>query len=75
MTNTVFDLHGKYVRQLKAYLTGIGYNENRDYADAPYSVPLALSGKHSLVFNDGKAASNAQLRWTALAGKGFRESA
>lgn len=75
MTNTTFDLHGKYVRQLKAYLAGIGYNENRDYVDAPYSLQLALSGKHNLVFNETKAASNADVRWAALAGKGFRESA
>jgi hypothetical protein len=74
MTNTTFDLHQKYVRQLKAYLAGIGYNEHRDYVDAPYSVPLAASGKHNLVFNDSKAAANASLRWTALARNGFKEA-
>ena len=74
MANISFDLHGKYVRQLKAYLAGIGYNETRDYVDAPYSVGLASSGKHNLVFHEAKAAENADLRWTALAGKGFKEA-
>jgi len=74
MKNTTFDLHGKYVRQLKGYLAGLGYYENRDYVDAPYSVPLASSGKHDLVFNDSKVAANASLRWTGLARNGFKEA-
>ena len=74
MSNTSFDLRGKFTKQLKAYLAGIGYNEDRDYVDAPYSVSLAASGKHELVFNDGKAATTAKLRWTALSDNGFSEA-
>lgn len=74
MTNTTFNLHQKYARQLKGYLAGIGYKEHRDYVDAPYSVPLAASGKHDLVFNDSKAAADASLRWATLALNGFKEA-
>jgi hypothetical protein len=74
MSTTSFDLRGKFTKQLKAYLAGIGYNEDRDYVDAPYSVSLAASGKHELVFNDVKAATNAKLRWTALSDNGFSEA-
>ena len=74
MPNTSFDLHGKYVKQLKGYLAGIGYNENRDYIDAPYSVRLAADGKHELIFNEAKAGVNAKLRWTTLSTNGFKEA-
>lgn len=74
MTSISFDLHGKFSRQLKAYMAGIGYNETRDYVEGPYSTKAAADGKHTLVFSETKAAENAERRWTALAAKGFKEA-
>lgn len=73
MESIAFDMHGKSVMQLKSYMAGIGYNEVRDYVDAPYSRAVASSGKHCLEFRESKAAANADFRWSALAQKGFKE--
>ena len=74
MANTSFDLYGKFVRQLKSYLAGLGYNEGRDYADVAYSPEIAAAGKHQLAFRDSKAGAAAKSRWAALRDKGFKEA-
>jgi hypothetical protein len=74
MTYTSFDLYGKSARQLKSYLAGLGYNESRDYSDAPYSRTVDAAGNHEIAFQDKSAGANARLRWIALRDKGFKEA-
>jgi hypothetical protein len=74
MANTSFDLYGKSVLQLKSYLSGLGYNEGRDYSEVAYSRTVVASGKHEMAFLDKSASANAKLRWIALREKGFKEA-
>jgi hypothetical protein len=74
MAITSFDLYGKFSRQLKSYLAGLGYNEGRDYTAAPYSPNAAAAGHFEINFRDRKAGAEAQARWIAFQKQGFKES-